>query len=108
MSSPISAVTAAIAPPAVAAPITVDDAATTAASAANGTNFGQLIGKALESNQAVQDRASDLAIKAATGSEIDVHNYLAAATEASLTTQLTVQVRNKAIDAFNEIMRLQA
>ncbi|MBM7773343.1 flagellar hook-basal body complex protein FliE [Actinokineospora baliensis] len=106
MSSPISAITSAIAPPAVVAPISVAD--TSAANAASGANFGAMIGQALQNSQQVQDRAADLAVKAATGSDIDVHNYLAAATEANLTTQLTVQVRNKAVEAFQEIMRLQA
>ncbi|PPK66476.1 flagellar hook-basal body complex protein FliE [Actinokineospora auranticolor] len=105
MTSPISAVTSAIAPPAVAEPIAIGD--TSAATSASGLSFGSIIGSALENTEKVQDRASQLAIKAATGNEIDVHNYLAAATEANLTTQLTVQVRNKAIEAFNEIMRLQ-
>jgi flagellar hook-basal body complex protein FliE len=31
-----------------------------------------------------------------------------ASTEAQVTTELTVALRNKAVDAFNEIMRMQA
>ena len=37
----------------------------------------------------------------------DVHDYMIAANEASIATQLTVAVRNKALDAFTEIMRMQ-
>jgi flagellar hook-basal body complex protein FliE len=33
-------------------------------------------------------------------------DYLLAANQASLSTQMTVAVRNKALDAFNEIMRM--
>ena len=76
--------------------------------AAGGASFTEVLGRGLEHTQQVQQRADDLAVKAATGELSDVHEYLAASTEASLTTQLTVAVRNKAIEAFNEIMRLQA
>jgi flagellar hook-basal body complex protein FliE len=31
-----------------------------------------------------------------------------ASTQAQVTTELTVALRNKAVDAFNEIMRMQA
>ena len=61
----------------------------------------------LENLQAVQSTADNLAVKAATGDLTDVHDYMIAATQASLATQLTVAVRNKAVDAFNEIMRMQ-
>jgi flagellar hook-basal body complex protein FliE len=105
MTSPVSAVGAIAGPPAPLAPIT---AAGTDAVSGSGSGFGDLIGKAIAGTESAQDKASDLAVKAATGDLDDASKYLAAATEASLTTQLTVAVRNKAVEAFNEIMRLQA
>jgi flagellar hook-basal body complex protein FliE len=79
-----------------------------AAAGAGGTNFAAALSNGLEQLQATQTKADDLAVKAATGSLTDVHDYMIASTEASLATQLTVAVRNKALDAFNEIMRMQA
>jgi flagellar hook-basal body complex protein FliE len=72
------------------------------------TDFASVLNGGLEKLQATQDKADGLAVKAATGSLTDVHDYMIASTEASLATQLTVAVRNKALDAFNEIMRMQA
>ena len=57
--------------------------------------------------QGVQNNADGLAQAAATGSLTDIHNYTIAATEAQLTTELTVAVRDRAVGAFNEIMRMQ-
>jgi flagellar hook-basal body complex protein FliE len=79
-----------------------------ATGATGGTDFASALANGLESLQATQTKADDLAVKAATGSLTDVHDYMIASTEASLATQLTVAVRNKALDAFNEIMRMQA
>jgi len=104
--SPIPAI-GALLPPAPIAPISATSG-TAGTQQAGGSGFGDVIGKAIANTERAQSTADDLAVKAATGDLTDVHDYLAAATEASLTTQLTVAVRNKAIDAFNEIMRLQA
>ncbi|MFG1925797.1 flagellar hook-basal body complex protein FliE [Cryptosporangium sp. NPDC048952] len=73
----------------------------------SGENFASLLADSLQNLQAVQTRKDELAVKAATGSLTDVHDYTIAATEASLATQLTVAVRDKAVAAFQEIMRMQ-
>lgn len=72
-----------------------------------GTGFGDLISEGLENLQGLQDNADKLAVQAATGDLTDVHDYMIASTQASLATELTVAVRNKAVEAFNEIMRMQ-
>lgn len=79
----------------------------TAGSSAAG-DFAAQLGRGLERLQGVQDKADNLAVQAATGTLTDAHDYLIASTEAALTTQLTVAVRNKALEAFAEIMRMQA
>ena len=70
-------------------------------------SFGSLMLDGLDKLEQVQDRSDNLAVKAATGDLTSIHDYTIAATEASVTTQLTVAVRNKAVEAFNEIMRMQ-
>jgi flagellar hook-basal body complex protein FliE len=78
------------------------------ASGAGGVDFATQLGQGLENLQGMQNKADGLAVQAATGSLTDVHDYMIASSEASLATELTVAVRNKALDAFNEIMRMQA
>lgn len=89
------------------APATVPSVPTVGATqAASGTGFGNALTSAVDNLTAVQGKADNLAVQAATGTLQNPHDYLIAATEASLTTQMTVAVRNKAIEAFNEIMRM--
>ena len=83
------------------------DIATGAAGAAAGTqNFGQSLVKALDGLQGAQVKADNLAVQAATGDLTNVHDYMIASTELSLATELTVAVRNKAVEAFNQIMNM--
>ena len=78
-----------------------------AAGAVSGTqSFGQTLVKALDGLQGAQTKADGLAVQAATGDLTNVHDYMIAATEASLATELTVAVRNKAVEAFNQIMNM--
>ena len=104
--SPIGALMSA----ATAAPVSTTPAVGAAGNAAAGGqagDFGNTVVNALQGMQDAQDSANSLAVKAATGDLTDVHNYTIAATEASLQTELTVAVRDRAVEAFNQIMAMQ-
>jgi flagellar hook-basal body complex protein FliE len=108
MTAPIEAIMSSVTPTTAVAPAGLDAVAGATAVQGPNTDFAAKLGGALENLQAVQGKADDLAVRAATGSLQDVHEYTIAATEASLATQLTVAVRNKAVEAFSEIMRMPA
>jgi flagellar hook-basal body complex protein FliE len=74
--------------------------------AASGGGFENALSSAVDNLGAAQSKADGLAVQAATGTLQNPVDYMIAANEASLTTQMTVAVRNKALDAFNEIMRM--
>lgn len=86
--------------PPLTGPVGPSDATTT------GTDFGKLLGHGLQSVQDAQTHTDQLAVQAATGDLTDVHDYMIASTQSTLMTELTVAVRNKAVEAFNDIMRM--
>jgi flagellar hook-basal body complex protein FliE len=79
----------------------------TGTAGSTGGDFGNLVLDGLNRLEGLTDKSDTLAVKAATGDLQSIHDYTIAASETSTATQLTVAVRNKAIDAFNEIMRMQ-
>ncbi|MEU7903104.1 flagellar hook-basal body complex protein FliE [Actinoplanes sp. NPDC049118] len=81
--------------------------ATSAVSGPN-TDFAGMLSKGLESVQASQSNATDLSVQLANGTLQDPAQYTMASTEAALGLQLTMAIRNKAVEAFQEIMRMQA
>ena len=89
-----------VAPTAAATP-------TPATEGPSGPSFGKLMVDGLEQLEAMTDRTDGLAVKAATGDLGAIHDYTIAASETSVATQLTVAMRNKAVEAFTEIMRMQ-
>lgn len=70
-------------------------------------DFGEMLGKALDTVSSSQLKADNFAVQAATGDLAAIHDFTVAATEAQILTQLTVEVRNRAVEAFNDIMRMQ-
>jgi len=81
---------------------------TAATDGTTGSDFAGLLAKGLNAVQSTQDKADALAVQAATGDLTDIHDYTIAATEASLVTELATAIRTKGIDAFNQIMGMQA
>ena len=72
------------------------------------SDFAGMLSQGLESVQAAQSKASDLSVQVANGTLTDPAQYTMASTEAALGLQLTMAIRNKAVEAFQEIMRMQA
>jgi flagellar hook-basal body complex protein FliE len=79
---------------------------TAGTAAASGTDFAGALGNSITGLEGLDRNASTLAVQAATGDLGDIQDYVIAATQAQLAAQLTTTVRNKAVDAFNEIMRM--
>jgi flagellar hook-basal body complex protein FliE len=80
---------------------------TRAPDAAAGADFGDKLTSSLEQLDQAQKAADQSSALAATGDVASVEAHMAALTEVQLATQLTVAVRNRAVESFNEIMRMQ-
>jgi flagellar hook-basal body complex protein FliE len=81
--------------------------ATTGTTGAGDGGFASAL-SAVDHVTALQSKSNALAVQAVTGDLDDVHDYTVASSEAKLALELTAAVRNKAVDAFTEIMRMQA
>lgn len=64
--------------------------------------FKDAINDVKETNQALQEEA----YKLATGQTDNLHDVTIASTKASLSVDLFIALRNKTLDAYNEIMRM--
>jgi flagellar hook-basal body complex protein FliE len=97
-----------VAPPAPLAPISSPTSAPGVGSAGStgGADFGSSLASAMDQINSLNQHADALATQVATGTLKNPHEYMLAANEASMTTQVAVAVRNKALEAFNEIMRM--
>lgn len=74
----------------------------------DGTGFGSALAGAIDNLQGLQTTANQLAVSAVTGDLTDIHKATIAATRAQVTLEVVAAVRNKGVEAFNEIMRMQA
>lgn len=72
----------------------------------NSPSFSQMLESAMQQVEQDQRVANEMAVKLATGDIDDIAQVMIASERASLTLNLAVQVRNKVIEAYQEIMRM--
>lgn len=73
----------------------------------SGTSFGDTIKSAVDKVNEMQNNADQLANKLASGDSVEIHQAMIAMSKAGTALQFTAQVRNKVIEAYQEIMRTQ-
>ncbi len=70
------------------------------------SSFGDLFKEAVLRLDQLQKEADGAAVDLATGGSVDIHDVMIAFQKADLGMQLAVQVRNKLVEAYQEIMRM--
>ncbi len=61
----------------------------------------------LDSTNALQKQAEKAAVSFAVGEIDNIHEVMIAQEKATVALQYTVQIRDKVLEAYNEIMRMQ-
>lgn len=82
-------------------------AQTGAKTAAPAAGFADLLGRALGQLQAISDTADQKVNALATGQDVELHDVMLAVEAESLAISLATQVRTKAVEAYQEIFRMQ-
>ena len=70
-------------------------------------NFGEQLQQAIQEVDQLQNRRDDMVQEMVRGERIEVHEIMTAAEEAQLAFELMLEVRNKLLESYQEIMRMQ-
>ncbi len=71
-----------------------------------GVNFGEALRGALDRVNQLQQAADQASQQFAVGQSSDVAGTLIAVEKANLAFQMTLQIRNRLLDAYQEVMRM--
>jgi flagellar hook-basal body complex protein FliE len=94
--------------PAVSATSYLPAGTATSATDSSDTGFASALTGAVNNLQQLQSTSNSYAIQAVTGDLDDIHTATIASSRAAVTLELVAAVRNKGVEAFNDIMRMQA
>jgi flagellar hook-basal body complex protein FliE len=70
-------------------------------------SFGEAVQSALSHLSRLQHQADQAVEHMSSGQKVDVHQTMVALEKASVSFQLIMQIRNKIVSAYEEIMRMQ-
>ena len=76
-------------------------------SQAHGQNFGDLLKNAVEAVNHLQHESGRLEDAVAKGEDVNIHQAIIAGEKAGLSFRLMMQVRNKMLEAYQEVLRMQ-
>ena len=97
MTAPISSIT----------PISIPSAAATTGAASQPGEFQSVLAGAINGIESLQNDAATAVQKFLTGENEELHTTVLAAQKAELSFELGLQVRNKVVDAYQEVMKMQ-
>ena len=72
-----------------------------------GGSFADVLGRMVEEVNAKQNVASETVNSLQSGQNVPLHQAVIAMQEANLSFQMMVEVRNKLLDSYQELMRMQ-
>ncbi len=101
--APISPITA----PSLAAPLVASAGTATAGAASTGASFQNVLQSAIQNVEASNASAASAVQGYLAGGPQELHSTILAAQSAELDFEMFLQVRNKVVSAYEEIMRMQ-
>jgi flagellar hook-basal body complex protein FliE len=88
-------------------PAAIPDLTASGASGPSGSGFGSVLADAIGRVEQFQQNADSSIGKFLSGEDEEVHRVALATEQASISFDLFLQVRNKVVSAYQEVMRMQ-
>lgn len=73
----------------------------------SGPSFGDFLKSAIKGVNEMQLKSTEMTKKFVTGEIGDIHQVMIASEKAGIALQFTIQIRNRLLESYQEIMRMQ-
>ena len=87
--------------------LTLPDLTERAKTGGGGGGFGELVKEGMAKLQSLQSEAEQQSRQLIAGDPVELHRVVLAGEQAALAFELTMAIRNKAVEAYQEVMRMQ-